>query len=108
MPTGEAAKRELDDALRSLGLHRDQLQQNAVQKGLDARPEARATAGRCRSNIRSGCGLTTRASRVRTMASRMHGEYELGQRMSFCDRRPRIMLWCRFIPSGFRTISPTC
>jgi DNA-binding transcriptional MerR regulator len=31
-PTGEAAKRDLDDALRSLGLRRDKLQQNAVQK----------------------------------------------------------------------------
>lgn len=29
---GEAAKRELDDALRSLGLQREKLQQNAVQK----------------------------------------------------------------------------
>jgi hypothetical protein len=29
---GEAAKRELDDALRSLGLQRDKLQQNAVEK----------------------------------------------------------------------------
>ena len=31
-PPGEAAKRELDDALRSLGLQREKLQQNAVQK----------------------------------------------------------------------------
>jgi hypothetical protein len=31
-PTGEAAKRELEDALRSLGLQREKLQQNAVQK----------------------------------------------------------------------------
>ena len=29
---GEAAKRELDDALRSLGLHRGELRQNAAQK----------------------------------------------------------------------------
>ena len=31
-PKGEAAKRELDEALRSLGLQREKLQQNAVQK----------------------------------------------------------------------------
>ena len=31
-PKGEAAKRELDEALRSLGLQHDKLQQNAVQK----------------------------------------------------------------------------
>ena len=31
-PKGESAKRELDDALRSLGLQREKLQQNAVQK----------------------------------------------------------------------------
>jgi hypothetical protein len=30
--TGDAAKRELDDALRSLGLQRGELQQNAAQK----------------------------------------------------------------------------
>ena len=36
-PTGEAAQRELDDALRSLGLRRGALQQSAVKDDTHAR-----------------------------------------------------------------------
>ncbi len=65
---GRAAKRELDDALRSLGLQRGQLQQSEVPKD-SMRDCRKAIAGRCRSSIAIGCGRITRASRVRTMMS---------------------------------------
>ena len=56
---GDAAKRELDDALRSLGLRPGELQQNAVQKDRCAIC-TKGIAVRCRPSIRIGCGRITR------------------------------------------------
>ena len=79
------------------GFDRDKLQQSAVQKD-SMRDLQKAIAGRCRSSIRSGCGLTIRVSRVPlAMVSRI-----AACRATFLD------IWCRFIRSGFRTSLPMC
>ena len=62
--SGDAAKRELDDALRSLGLQRGKLQQNAVQKDYAARSARGLSRPGAAGISRSGCGPTIRASRV--------------------------------------------
>ena len=100
-PAADAARRELDDALRSLGLQRGQLQQNAVKKDYDAR-SARGLSRPGAAGI-SGAAAGLQPGRLACRGQRMASKNE--RAMSHTTFRD---IWCRFIPSGFRTTLPTC